>query len=74
MFPLPAAAQVPDIQKPLLSGPPGTQRDMAAEMTAMRSTMQRERKDKLKYLFESERIMYEQELNAMGLAVDKYAY
>jgi hypothetical protein len=55
-------------------GPPGTARDMAAEMAAMRSTMLRERKDKLKHLFESERLMYEQELNSMGLAVDKYAY
>jgi hypothetical protein len=55
-------------------GPPGTARDMSAEMAAMRSTMLRERKDKLKNLFESERLMYEQELNSMGLAVDKYAY
>lgn len=33
-----------------------------------------ERKARLKQLLESERMMYEDELNAQGLAIEKYAF
>jgi len=44
------------------------------ELTAGRTTVMIERKARLKQLLESERMMYEDELNAQGLAIEKYAF
>ena len=47
---------------------------MHDEMLALRKTMLRERQAALRQLLESERLMFEEELNAMGLAIDKYSF
>jgi hypothetical protein len=44
------------------------------ELGAARTTVLMERKARLKILLESERMMYEEELNALGLAIEKHAF
>mmetsp|Transcript_17397 Transcript_17397/g.44554 ORF Transcript_17397/g.44554 Transcript_17397/m.44554 type:complete len:117 (+) Transcript_17397:212-562(+) len=48
--------------------------EIMGELTAGRTTVMIERKARLKQLLESERMMYEDELNAQGLAIEKYAF
>mmetsp|Transcript_15708 Transcript_15708/g.43947 ORF Transcript_15708/g.43947 Transcript_15708/m.43947 type:complete len:117 (+) Transcript_15708:122-472(+) len=48
--------------------------EMSDELTGMRATALKERRERLQQLLTGERLMHEAELQAMGLAIDKYAY
>uniref|UniRef100_A0A061SDY7 Uncharacterized protein n=1 Tax=Tetraselmis sp. GSL018 TaxID=582737 RepID=A0A061SDY7_9CHLO len=67
--------KVPTGQKPVnRNTAPAVQVEMHDELSELRKTMLEERKIRLKQLLESERLQYEEELNALGLAIEKEAY